>query len=156
MEDKRILVIGPPGSGKTYLSTILGQHFHLPVIHLDDIYYQNETPIKADAFDKILDELLEQKEWIIDGHYFFNLNKRINKCDVIYFLDLPKEEVFSSLLNRNDKESYKARGIKDFDNWFNNYEQNIKIEIYSLLNNCHKKVIIFKSRIEVDKYIGTL
>lgn len=156
MQENKIIVIGPPGSGKTYLSNILGKCFNLPVIHLDEIYYQNDKPIKAKAFDLIIDELLKQDKWIIDGHYFFNLHKRIEKCDSIYFLDLSREEVYQSLINRNDDAWYKERGIKDFDNWFNNYETNIRNEIYHLINNCNKKVTTFHSREEVNEYIKTL
>ena len=156
MQENKIIVIGPPGSGKTYLSNILGKCFNLLVIHLDEIYYQNDKPIKAKAFDLIIDELLKQDKWIIDGHYFFNLHKRIEKCDSIYFLDLSREEVYQSLINRNDDAWYKERGIKDFDNWFNNYETNIRNEIYHLINNCNKKVTTFHSREEVNEYIKTL
>ena len=156
MQENKIIVIGPPGSGKTYLSNILGKRFNLPIIHLDDLYYQNDKPIKAKAFDLIIDELLKQDKWIIDGHYFFNLHKRIEKCDSIYFLDLSREEIYQSLINRNDDAWYKERGIKDFDHWFTNYETNIRNEIYHLINSCDKKVTAFHSREEVNEYIKTL
>ena len=153
MELHKIIVIGPPGSGKTYLSNILGDCFHLPVFHLDDIYYQDDKPIKAKAFDVVLSDILQKDKWIIDGHYFDSLEKRLSKCEMIYFLDLSKEEIYQSLLERKDSEKYKARGIIDFEHWYNHYLVSTREEIYKELENSNKKVYIFKTRKEVNEYI---
>ena len=36
---KRILVIGCPGSGKSYFAKKLGAFLDLPVIHMDNLYW---------------------------------------------------------------------------------------------------------------------
>ena len=49
---KRILVIGCPGSGKSYFSKRLGKILGLPVVHMDNLYWKKDkTSISHEELD---------------------------------------------------------------------------------------------------------
>lgn len=65
----------------------------LPLVHLDNYYHdktkgyyskQNKLAWRA----KVL-ELIEPKEWIVDGNYSSTFLKRLERADTIIFLDYP-------------------------------------------------------------------
>ena len=67
---KRILVIGCPGAGKTYFSKRLSQILSLPLIHMDNLYWnKDKTSVTTEELEKRLLPYLEKDEWIIDGNY---------------------------------------------------------------------------------------
>ena len=51
---KRILIIGCPGSGKSYFAKRLGEITKLPVIHMDNIYWKKDkTSISKEELMKV-------------------------------------------------------------------------------------------------------
>lgn len=87
---KRILVLGNPGSGKSTLAIKLGALFHLPVVHLDKLYWQPGW-VEPDDENWIArqQELVERDEWIIDGNYVRTLELRLPYADTIFYLNYP-------------------------------------------------------------------
>ena len=158
MENKKIIVVGPPGSGKTHFSDIISKYYNLPVIHLDSFYYdENGKSIGNRAFEIILEELLSKDEGIIEGFYLSTLKERIEWSDIVYFLDLNKDDVYQGLFDRKDIKSSDCRfdrsnEIDTFPEWWNNYETRLRQMVYDCLDGCNKKVIIFHSRKEMDQY----
>ena len=162
MENKKIIVVGPPGSGKTHISQIIAEYYNLPVIHLDSFYYdENGKSIGNRAFEIILKELLSKDEGIIEGFYLSTLKERIEWSDIVYFLDLNKEDVYQGLFDRKDIKSDdchfdRSNEINTFPEWWNNYQTRLRQIVYDCLDGCNKKVIIFHSRKEMDQYIKEL
>ena len=69
-ENKKIIVLGCPGSGKSTFSKRLHALTQMPLYHLDQIWWKpDRTNISRDEFDERLKEILDQDEWIIDGSY---------------------------------------------------------------------------------------
>lgn len=86
----RIALIGCGGSGKTYLSKKLGEHFRAPVTHLDAVYYDSEwNTLDKDKFAAIQEELVAAPSWVIEGNYAGTLPIRLRAADVVIFLDIP-------------------------------------------------------------------
>ena len=85
---QRILVIGSGGSGKSVFSTQLAKRTGLPLVHLDTCYWRVGwiEPAKSE-WDAILDGLLKEDHWIMDGNYSGTLDRRIAACDTVIFLD---------------------------------------------------------------------
>ena len=162
MKHKRIVIVGPPGSGKTYFSIKIADYYNLSVIHLDSFYYdKNGKSIGNKAFETILKELLSKDEGIIEGFYLNTLKERVAWSDIVFFLDLNKDDVLQGL---NDRKEYKSNDcqfdrsdeLNTFPEWWNNYETRLRQIVYDCLDGCDKKVIIFHSRKEMDQYLKEL
>ena len=67
---ERILIIGCGGAGKSTLARQLGEKTGLPVVHLDKLYWRpGWQHVTREEFDKLLDEVLAQGAWIMDGNF---------------------------------------------------------------------------------------
>ncbi|WP_239158672.1 hypothetical protein [Winogradskya humida] len=75
----RIAVIGCGGSGKTVLARRLGDRLGLPVIHLDELYYDDSwNPTAMDDFADLQRDLVRTDQWIIEGNYAATLPNRLS------------------------------------------------------------------------------
>jgi len=88
---KRILVLGPCGSGKTVLTRELSRILYLPVIHLDAEFWRPgwvHTP-RQEWRSKVA-SLIERDSWIMDGTYESTLDLRIPAAEAIIMIDRPR------------------------------------------------------------------
>ena len=88
---KRISIVGSGGAGKSTFAHQLADILHLPVIHLDALYWQPgwvATP--QDEWRDKQQQLVQQECWIIDGNYTSTLDVRFAVADTIIFLDFPR------------------------------------------------------------------
>jgi len=86
---RRIAIIGPPCSGKTTLSRVIGGRFGLPVIELDSIYWQpNWTPLEPSEFTRQVAAVASQEEWVIDGNYSATRDVVWPRAECFLWLDL--------------------------------------------------------------------
>src|SRR5688572_8188777 len=85
---KKILVIGPNGSGKTTFGKKLSAKLNIPFYELDFYSWQPDwVETDYDEFRKITEELTAKDEWIIDGNYARNQDITIPRADTIIWLD---------------------------------------------------------------------
>ena len=159
----KIIVIGSPGAGKSTFSRKLSQKLNLPLFHLDLIWHKpDKTTITREEFDLQLDQILNQENWIIDGHYARTLEKRIFACQTIFFLDMPLKTCLQGIYNRIGKHRDDLPWQEtEFDPEFKEYVINFQKEqlpnIYLLLEKHRdKKIIIFKSHKEIDDFFNLL
>jgi adenylate kinase family enzyme len=89
---QKIVIIGPPGAGKSTFAQILGNILDIEVIHLDRYFWQpgwKEYPRKARI--AIQQQLVRGKDrWIIEGTYLGSSDSRLEVADTIIFLDMPR------------------------------------------------------------------
>ncbi|HEX7103411.1 MAG TPA: hypothetical protein VF201_12270, partial [Nitrolancea sp.] len=88
---QRIQILGNSGGGKSTLARQLGAALDLPVIHLDRIFWNPgwvETP--HDEFDAKVLELAQADRWVIDGNYSRTLPERIERADLIIWIDVSR------------------------------------------------------------------
>lgn len=87
---RRILVVGSSGAGKSTFAVALGRRLELPVIHLDQ-HYWNEgwSPTPDSVWDEYVETLWSEPQWVMDGTYVRSLPKRLTVADAAVFLDLP-------------------------------------------------------------------
>lgn len=166
----KVIVIGNCGSGKSTFSVALAKATGLPLVHLDKLGWRgNFERVPKDEFDKILSEELEKDKWIIDGNYNRTIKQRLDKCDTVFYFDLPTYVCLYSVIKRYFKYRNSARpdmaeNCKDkFDLNFYLFICTYKIKhgkrIKALLDNAKSDgvdVIIFKSRKQVNKYINDI
>ena len=85
---KRILILGCCGSGKSTFARQLHSKTQIPIIHLDQEYWQPnwvETP--KEKWNSIVKKLAQRDTWIMDGNYSSSLHLRIPRADTIIYLD---------------------------------------------------------------------
>lgn len=86
---KKIVIIGPPGAGKTTLARNLGPLLKMKVFHLDRLFWEPGWKGKSsEARMEILRGLVQEKRWIIEGTYLDSSEPRLNAADTIIFLDM--------------------------------------------------------------------
>lgn len=159
----KISIIGGSGTGKTTLANNLGKELKLPVYHIDGIHHLENWEIRdKDERDKIILEKANESKWIIDGTYHTTLKQRLEKSDLIIYLDYSSIAQLKGVLGRyiknHGKEKLEIPGCKEkmsfnFLVWVLHWRRNKRSEIIDIINNADKKkIIIFKNRKKLNKW----
>ncbi len=159
----RISIIGGSGTGKTTLSDNLGKVLNMPVYHIDGIHHLANWEIRdKDERDKIILELIEEKRWIIDGTYRSTLKKRLEKSDLIIYLDYSSIAQVKGALGRfiknHGKEKPEISGCKErmslsFFFWVLHWRKNKRADVINAIEGIDKeKLLIFKNRFKLNKW----
>jgi len=85
---EKIAVIGSPGAGKSTLANAWSRLLKIKVYHLDRIFWKpGWKPIDTESRIDILQKLVQEKQWIIEGTYLRSSAPRLSAADAIIFLD---------------------------------------------------------------------
>ncbi|MFR7992308.1 MAG: adenylate kinase [Lachnospiraceae bacterium] len=160
----KVLIIGCPGSGKSTFARALRDKTHLPLYYLDMIWHKpDQTTVTAAEFDRQLTTLLCQPQWIIDGNYLRTMELRLKQCDTVFLLDIPLETCLAGAESRIGQKREDLPWVeyefdREFKQWICDFRSDQLPQIYELLKkyNANKKIIVFKTRQEIDKYIEQL
>ena len=163
MLGKKIIVIGSPGAGKSSFARKLTEITSLPLYHLDLIWHRpDQTNISREEFDTTLGKILVEDSWIIDGNYQRTLERRLDACETVFFLDYPVEVCLSGAQERVGKSRADMPWVEDrldeeFSKFIIDFADSTAPQIRKLLEVYAKKqIIIFKSRKESNDYIKLL
>lgn len=87
----RIVIFGPPGSGKTVLGGLIASRLHLDLFHIDRLFFQKGWIERApEAFHKDLGDILEKASWVLDGNAMASLERRFSVADVVIYYNRPR------------------------------------------------------------------
>ncbi|EAC4430059.1 ATP-binding cassette domain-containing protein [Listeria monocytogenes] len=102
---EKVLIIGPNGAGKSTFATELRKHYDFEVCHLDKLFWQENwnAVAKADFEDKVDNIMSSKKKYIIDGDYFFNLEKRLEHADLVIWIKIPLFLCVANIIKRRFK-----------------------------------------------------
>ncbi len=109
---EKIVIIGSPGAGKSTLARKLGRKLHIKLVHLDRLFWQpgwKEKP--RDTRIDILQKIVQEKQWIIEGTYLSSSECRLNAADTIIFLDIAPSLCLWRIINRHRE--YHGRSRSD-------------------------------------------
>lgn len=82
----KLIILGLSCSGKTTISNQLSKILKTPCYHLDSYYWEG-CWIKKSDFN--INEIINMKEWIIDGNYYKEeFIRRLNESDFIIYLNV--------------------------------------------------------------------
>ena len=86
-ENKRIMVFGLSENDRYTFAIKLGKKLKLPVYHLDRYFFAKSTKTqKENIFLSIQQDLVNQKNWIINGNALQSMEMRYKSADIaLYF-----------------------------------------------------------------------
>jgi adenylate kinase family enzyme len=88
---QRVVVVGPPGSGKTTVGAEIGKRLGVPHTQLDSLWWDpNWTEAGHETFRARLEPLVTGDRWVLDGNYVGAGSADIAwpRADTIVWLDL--------------------------------------------------------------------
>ena len=169
---KKILIIGCPGSGKSFFSREFARKTGLPLIHLDYWYHQDiwdaEPLLKKAQWRKRASELILQEAWVMDGNYKSTLDIRVPAADTVIFLDYPRHvSMFRALQRqwtyrnraRSDMPSeWKEKMSPDFLRFIWNYRRVERPKVLALLREHEegRMIRVFERPSEAKVFLESL
>ena len=162
----KIHIIGCSGSGKTYLANALSKKYTIPHFDLDDIQWDNNAKgygkkRPLDERKALLQEILFNNEWIIEGVYYDWVQQSFDEADKIYVLNMPGYLYKSRIIMRSIKRKLgiqkgKKETLKSVYNllkWTETFQNKNLKEIRSILDRYDNKVIWLSSKKDVEEII---
>lgn len=165
---RKVLVIGSGGAGKSTLARRLGALLKIEVLHLDKFYWHAgwvETP-KPEWF-RTVEEMLKGEAWIMDGNYSGTLDIRVQACDTVVFLDMPRGLCLWRVLKRalmyrrkirpDMAEGCPERLTLEFILWIWNYPRRTRLKVVRMLeaNQGEKRIVWLRSEDAVESFLAT-
>lgn len=161
---KRISIIGGSGSGKSTLADILSKELNIPAVHLDAINFQpNWVEINKNERDNIILSKSNDEKWIIDGNYNKTLQDRLEKADLIIWLDYSTfaqlKGITKRIFKNFNKDKPELPGCKErlnftFLKYVCSYNKKKRPIVLNMLKTIHSdKVLIFKKQKDLNKWL---
>jgi adenylate kinase family enzyme len=163
---KRILIIGSGGAGKSTLAPRLGKKMGIEVVHLDKLFWNpGWVPTEKKEWAEVVRQALEKDSWIMDGNFGGTLEMRVQACDTIIFLDMPRHICMYRILkrwvmyNRNTRpdmaEGCEERFDWEFFMWVWNYPKRSKPEKELVMERYakDKTIIRLRSNREIEQFL---
>ena len=165
----KIHIIGCSGSGKTYLANALAKKYNIPHFDLDDIQWDNNaegygTKRPLEERNALLQEILNNNEWVIEGVYCAWVQQSFDEADIIYVLDMPRYLYKSRIIVRSIKRKLgiqqgKRETLKSVYNllkWTETFQNKNLKEIKTILDKYENKVIWLSSKKDVREIIKAI
>ena len=155
--ERKMIVIGCPGAGKSTFARGLAEKTGIDLYHLDAIYWRKDCSHISRA--KLIAEqkkILKKDSFIIDGNYKSTLEMRIEKADLVFLFDLPVEVCIYGATHRRGKRPEMPCELPDGDElveFIKSFNAEVKPIIDDLLERYNSKVIVFHSHEEADDYL---
>lgn len=163
----KIHIIGCSGSDKTYLAKALSEKYNVPHFDLDDIQWNNNADgygvkMPIEKRTSLLNDILKNESWIIEGVYYAWVGKCFEDADKIYVLDIPKRVYKYRIIKRTIKrklglEKGKRETLKSVYNllkWTNTFQNKSMVEIRKILSAYPEKTIWLKTSKDVQEIIN--
>jgi len=162
---ERVLVIGCSGAGKTHFSLRLAEKTGLPLVHLDEHFWQAGWVAREPKdWRQRISALMAEPRWIMDGNYTGSLEQRLPAADTVFFLDLPRRVSLISVILRTIASYGRTRyGVAagcgerfelEFFAFIWNFHRIQRPRLTAALKNFGGKVVTFRSRAEIEAWLA--
>lgn len=163
------MIIGCGGAGKSTLSKALNQVTNIEIIHLDQYYWKAgwQEP-KREEWLECVHELIARDSWIMDGNFSSTMELRIQRAQLILFLDYSTIQCLSGVIGRVYKYHGKSRSDLpqgcpekwdwEFLHYIAMYRWKSRPKVMRYLNKVksQKDIKLFKSRKECEQFVNQL
>lgn len=162
----KIHIIGGSGSGKSYLADMLSSQYNIPHYDLDDLFWDNSAnqygvKMPIEKRNKMLNSILQNENWIIEGVYYAWVTDSFKKADCIVVLDISKTVYKFRIIRRFIKrkigiEHGKRETIKSLISllkWTDKFQSENLPQINMVLSSYADKTITLHNKQEVDNCI---
>ena len=133
---------------------------------MDNIYWDNSSEkygikTEIEKRDKLLQNILEKDDWIIEGIYYKWLEQSFKNADIIYILDLPKYIYKFRIIKRFVKRKLKLeiskketlKSLLDLLKWTDKFQNENMKEIVNSLEINKEKVYFIKNKKEIKEIL---
>lgn len=158
---KKVIVIGCPGSGKSFFAKALHRQTGLPLYHLDMLYWNaDRTTVEKSVFLDRLAKVLGTDSWIVDGNYASTMEQRLAACDTVIFLDYPLDVCLDGIRARRGKPRDDIPWIEtdedaEFVEFIKSYREQQRPRVLALLEKYKSKTVhIFTDRAQADAFVS--
>lgn len=104
------MIMGAPGSGKSTLAFAMSGKLGLPIIHMDHFYYAPDWVQRPDdETTRMVLSAIEAPEWIFEGNHSRTAPARMEKADLVVFIDFPTWLVLIRVIWRAVRDYGKTR-----------------------------------------------
>jgi adenylate kinase family enzyme len=161
----RIHILGLSGSGKTTFAKELSQITSISSYDLDEVFWKKQGTSyekrEEETRRKVLDDIILQDNWILEGVYYSWLEESFQKSDWIIYLDV-KEKVCKRRiwrryflhklgLQKGKKDTFTS--TKHLVEWMENYHLNNDEHLTQMLSPYKKKYIIIHNAKEKKDFM---
>jgi len=166
---RRVLVIGSGGAGKTTLARRIAERTGLPLIHLDMLFWHpGWVPTPKDEWHRLTEELVARDAWVMDGNYGSTMARRLDACDTVIFLDMPRLLCLWRVIKRRRQHAGRNRDSLpegcpetvnlEFLRWIWTYPKRRRGEILRRLETLKGRVhvVILRDDAAVDNFVAGL
>lgn len=164
---KKVAIIGCSGSGKSTLALKLHEITQIPLYHIDQYYLKEHWQrIDPELFKRIHKRFCSEDRWIIEGLVTEFFEERVQRADIIIFLDFPTlvclYRVFKRALAYFGTVHFSSapgciQGVPglEFLKYIWNFGKKQKLRIERILEKYkdQKKIIIIKSQKELNTFV---
>ena len=167
MNYQRILIIGCSGAGKSTLARQLAHITKLPLVHLDQLFWQpNWVPSDRALFRQSMIAELQKPAWIIDGNFDSTLTLRMQYADCVIFLDYETSICLRRIVRRYVTHIGKTRLDMtnncnekldmEFLQWIIRYNEDVRPDILQKLANTSITSIIFTHPKQTKRWLSNI
>ena len=116
--NKKIYIIGGPGSGKTTLSRRLSKKYNIKEYELDKVAWDDDTHIKRtdEEAKKLLKEIINKKSWIVEDIGRDKFMEARDKADIIYYIKQSRLKSYYRVIKRWFKQRFGNEPYNDIPN----------------------------------------
>ncbi len=165
----RILVTGYSSSGKSTFTKRLANHYHLPALHIDRIFFgPNWVERDKQVVESEIKDFIKQDSWIIDGTYRKLATERYEQADQLFIFNFNRFKCLYGAVKRrikyhNQNRDTIADGCKERLNlsfiwWilFEGRKKDSRMLMKKYEETYKDKVVVFHTRKQTNAYLKSI
>jgi adenylate kinase family enzyme len=106
---RRVAVLGCSGAGKSTVAAELANRIGLPLVHLDELFWQPGWRMPdEESWRAVQRRLVAAPAWVLDGNYSSTYDERLPLADTVVVIEAPRVLCLVRVLRR----TWRLRGTE--------------------------------------------